>query len=367
MMRGTRGIVAGAVFLVVWAGAAVEGTRGDEPPTKLEPGVRGLVTRSPGPVTLDGSLREWSEAFCTPVHYNHARFTERAAQFFYMWDEEAFYVGLRCLDTRQANPAALPATYDGDAVEFYLDTRAGDALKGKDWSDGAIHFYFSPFQGSELAPRWVMRQGIATSKTVLNGVAIAARRTSESYDVEFKLPWSNFPGFRPRLGAVLALDAELCSGDGARRTDRTFAYGSPLSVQQPASLGKVELVKSFDPEFLPAAGAAAFPLWVDTPWVQPNRAEVQAVVAIPPAFASVVGEVEVRIHDTEGKVVRTLPARVEPFGPERLGFVRAIARWSVDDHAPGTYLATARVSSRTGKTLVTVAPRLVAEAIISGR
>src|SRR5262249_35534810 len=265
------------------------------------------------------------------------------------------------------NPGALPATFDGDAVEFYLDTRQGDALRGKDWTDGAIHFFFSPFQGGRLDPRWVMRQGIATSKTVLNGVEGAASQTPASYEVEFKLPWKNFPGFTPKDGAVLALDAELCSGDGARRTDRTFAYGSPLSVQQPASLGKVELVRSFDPDYLPAVGPVTFPLWVETPWVQPARATVQAVVAIPPAFVDIVGVVEGRLHDAEGKVLKTIPARVERFGPEPLGFARAVARWSVDDFAPGSYVTTARVVARTGKALATVAPRMLSEAIISGR
>src|SRR5258708_357676 len=231
-----------------------------------------------------------------------------------MGDDEALYIGLRCLDEKQANPAALPATYNGDAVEFYLDTRSGDALRGKDWTTGAIHLYFSAFQGGEVKPRWAMRRGIAPSDTLLKGGEIAAANDPESYEMEFKLPWANFPDFSPKLGAVLALDAELCSGDGAGRTDRSFAYGSPLSVQQPASLGKVELVKGFDPDYLTKVGPAAFPFWVDTPWVQPERAQVQAVVAIPPAFAEIVGEVEIRIHDTDGRIVKTLPARIEPFG-----------------------------------------------------
>jgi hypothetical protein len=261
----------------------------------------------------------------------------------------------------------MAATYNGDAVEFYLDTRTGDALRGKDWTTGAIHFYYSAFQGEEVRPRWVMRKGIATSDTVLNGVEVAATSDSESYEVEFRLPWANFPDFKPRLGAVLALDAELCSGDGKERTDRSFAYGSPLSVQQPASLAKVELVRSFDPDYLATVGPAAFPLWVDTPWVQPERAQVQAVVAISPTFADVVGEVEVRIHDADGRIVKTLPARIEPFGPPQKNFIRAGAFWSIDDYAPNTYFVTARVIARTDKVLTTVTPRMVQEANMTGR
>lgn len=360
-MRTKLGI--GLVIL----GACAAAGRADEEPVPLASGVRGLVTRAVGEVVIDGKLNEWGGAFCTPLHYNHRDLDNRAAQFLYLWDDDALYIGLRCLDKKQANPAPLPATYNGDAVEFYLDTRSGTALRGKDWTAGAIHFFFSPFQGSDLNPRWVMRGGIATSDTKLEGVEIAATNNDDGYDVEFKLPWSNFPQFVPKLGALLALDAELCSGDGATRTDRTFAYGSPLSVQQPASLGLVELVKTFDPDYLPAVGPAAFPFWVETPWVQPDRATVQATLAIPPEFIPLVGMVEVRIHDTSGAIVKTIPARILPFGPNKLGFARAVAFWSIDDFAPNKYFATASVNALTGKQLVSVAPRMVHEANISGR
>jgi len=342
------------------------GTRAEEP-VPLAAGVRGVVTKASAKVVIDGKMDEWTQAFCTPVAYNHHDLQNRAGQFFYLWDEDAFYIGLRCLDKKTFNGAPLDATYNGDAVEFYLDTRQGDTLRAKDWSTGAIHFFFSPFQGSEVKPRWVIRKGIATSGVVLSGVEIAATSDGTTYEVEFRLPWANFPDFKPEAGALLALDAELCSSDGKNRVDRTFAYGSPLSVQQPASLGKVQLVKSFDPDYMETVGPAAFPLWVETPWNQAERAQVQAVVAIPPEFIEIAGRVEVRIHDTEGRIVKTLPALLERFGPKEDGFERAVSRWSIDDFAPNRYFVTARILSRTDKTLVTVAPRMVHEAIISGR
>jgi hypothetical protein len=338
-----------------------------ESPIPLEKGVRGLVVRSPGKVVIDGKLREWSGAFCTPVHYAHGNLANRAAQFFYLWDEEALYIGLKALDQKPANPGNIGSLWNGDSVEFYFDARLGDALRGKDWSTGAIHLFFTPFEGEKVQPRWAVRQGIATSDVQLRGVEIAASSENGVYELEFKLPWANFPDFTPRPGAVIALDGELCSGDGGGRTDRTFAYGSPLSVQQPASLGKVELVDSFAPEYLAAVGPSSFPMWVETPWTQSERAKVRAVIAIPPAFAEFVGLVDVRIHDVDGKVIRTIKAEVEPFGPKGAGFNRAVASWSIDDQAPNTYFATARIESRTGKLLTTVAPRMVQEAQMSGR
>lgn len=362
-MRTATATGMAAIFLTTLGASA----RADDPEVPLAKAVRGLVTRASGGVVMDGSLKEWGTAYCTPVHYNHANPAERAAQFRYQWDADALYIGLRCLDTKRANPGKGGAVYNGDAVEFYLDTRPGDSLRGKDWTEGAVHLFYSPFVGDDLAPRWVMRQGIATSNAALKGVEVAATAQPWGYECEFKLPWANFPNFRPKLGAVLALDAELCSGDGGMRTDRTFAYGSPLSVQQPASLGAVELVQTFEPEYLAQAGPSAFPMWVETPWKQEDRARCVAVVAISPAFVEVVGLVEIRIHDADGKVVKTIPAPIESFGPEGLYFARAVARWSIDEFAPNTYFATAKISARTGKPMVTVAPRMVHEANMTGR
>jgi hypothetical protein len=366
-MRPRRASRSG-LFLVVAACVAAP-ARGADTPTPLAPGVRGLVTRAPAGIKVDGKLAEWADAFCTPVHYNHGNLAERAAQFFYLWDDQALYIGLRALDQHRANVSRLEVISDGDAVELYLDTRQGPALRGKDWSKGAIHLFFTPFEGTNLTPRWVVRQGIATSDVKLQGVEIAATVLpgGVGYEVEFKVPWANFPEFTPKLGALMAIDAELCSSDGARRTDRTFAYGSPLSVQQPASQGTVELVKALEPEYLPQVGPAAFPFWVETPWVQLERANVRATVGIPPAFAEVVGDVEIRLHNTDGAIVKTVKAKLEPFGPPGLGFVRALAYWSIDEFAPNTYFATARVVSKTGKTIATVAPRMIEEAQVSGR
>ena len=68
----------------------------------LAPGVRGVATRAPKNMKIDGDLSEFKDAFCTPVEYAHADLRNRAAQFFYLWDEEAFYAGLRTLDAKPA-------------------------------------------------------------------------------------------------------------------------------------------------------------------------------------------------------------------------------------------------------------------------
>jgi hypothetical protein len=335
--------------------------------TGLAKGVRGLVTRAQRPVKLDGHLDEWTGAFCTPVHYNHSNVADRAAQFFYLWDDDNFYIGLRALDRHRGNvgDTARGDLWNGDAVEFYFDTRQGEALRGKDWTAGAVHLFFTPFEGQKLKPRWVIRKGIATSDTRLEGVEVQAHNTDYGYEMECKIPWKNFPHFRPQSGSLLGIDAELCSGDGGGRTDRTFAYGSPLSVTQPASQGLVQLVDKLERRYLPQVGAALFPCWVETPWYQGERAQAVAVVALAPELEKEVQDVIIRIHDTDGKIIKEIPAAKEKLpGPN---FVRARAAWSNDDYAPGKFFVTARIRDAEGRTLATVAPRLVQEAQMSGR
>src|SRR5688572_17510417 len=110
-------------FLSVPAGAA----------DALQPGVRGVATRAPAGMKIDGDLSEFRDAFVTPVEYFHDDLRNRAAQFSYMWDDEAFYAGLRTLDQKQANPAPDDRLWEGDAVEWYFDTRRGNGFRGQTW------------------------------------------------------------------------------------------------------------------------------------------------------------------------------------------------------------------------------------------
>ena len=311
MVRGARR------FCLAWSAPAP----GQEP-VPLAPGVRGLVTLAPTKVVIDGKLREWSEAFCTPVHYNHRDLENRAAQFFYMWDDEALYIGLRCLDQKQANPAPLASDCRRRRGRVLPRHPARRRPAGQGLDDRRDPPLLLGLRGG----RGQAALGDAAGDRHERHRAEGGRdrgdaATPTSYEVEFKLPWANFPDFTPKLGAVLALDAELCSGDGGERTDRTLrlrlaALGPAARLARQGRAGQGRST----PTTSPTVGPAAFPFWVETPWVQPERAQVQAVVAIPPAFAEIVGEVEVRLHDADGKIVKTLPARIEPFGPPDQGF-----------------------------------------------
>ena len=90
--------------------------------------VVGLIPKAQKPIKMDGKLDDWDGAFVTPVHVGHPDFANRGGQFLYLWDDDNLYIGLRCLDQKPAHVGGDGQLWNGDAVEFYLDTRRGDKL-----------------------------------------------------------------------------------------------------------------------------------------------------------------------------------------------------------------------------------------------
>jgi len=323
----------------------------------LKPGVRGLATRAPAGMKIDGDLAEFRAAFCTPVGYFEPDLANRAAQFFYMWDDEAFYAGLRTLDQKQANPAPDDRLWEGDGVEWYFDTRRDDKFRGHDWGPGAVHMYWTGYKMADLHPRWCLRPDML--KVIPGtGVEVAARKTAYGAETEFKLPWANFPDFKVAADAVIALDAELCYSDGEARVYRTFVYGSPLSVQQPASQAKVQLVQKLTPAHWKQCGAVMAPLRCDTPWTQDTHAMVAGLMALPPGQRDEIGKVVFRLLDTDGKKIAEYEGQMETLNEEGR-FYRARAQWPSDVAVPGAHLLLGVVYGKNGQELAKVAPRMV--------
>ncbi len=324
----------------------------------LAPGVRGLATRAPAGMKIDGDLSEFKDAFCTPVEYFNENLRERAAQFFYMWDDEAFYAALRTLDTKPADLADDNHLWEGDAVEWYFDTRQDASFRSQAWGGkGSVHCYWTGLKNKEVQGRFCLRPNYLDAIPKI-GVEVAARRTKVGMDVEFKLPWANFPGFKAALNTVIALDAEVCYSDGGGRVYRSFAFGSPLSVQQPANLGRIQLVDHVAPEHWAACGPVMFPVRCDTPWTQPEKPQVTAYLAIPPNRAEDVGKVVFRVLGLDGAVLAERPGTVETFEAEG-AFRRAKAQWPADLAAPGAYQLLGVVYGKSGAELARVAPRMV--------
>src|SRR5262245_5336720 len=155
--------------------------------------VVGLIPKAQKPVRLDGRLEEWGGAFVTPVHVGHPDFANRGGQFLFLWDEGNLYVGLRCLDRRPAHVGRDDQVWNGDAVEFYLDTRRGGKLGAAAFGPGTLHLFWTPFTKAEVKPRMQVRDLPEFKDFRLKGAEVAAVKTPWGYTAEFKLPWANFP------------------------------------------------------------------------------------------------------------------------------------------------------------------------------
>ena len=149
------------------------------------------------------------------------------------------------------------------------------------------------------------------------------------------------------------------------RVDRSFVYGSPLSVQQPANLGKVQLVDEFRRGYWPACGPVLAPVRCDTAWSQKTKPHVTAYMALPPNQSDNISRVVFRLTDAHGSTVGETAGKIETF--EKYGsFRRAVAQWPSDLSPTGTYNLIGIIYDRRGRELARVAPRMVSVGMKAG-
>src|SRR4249920_3106261 len=127
------------------------------PAQAQEKSVVGLIPKAQKSIPMDGKLTDWDGAFVTPVHVGHPDFANRGGQFLYLWDEKNLYIGLRCLDQKPAHIGTDNQIWNGDAVEFYLDTRRGDKLSATAFGPGTLHMFYTPFTKTDVKPRMQVR------------------------------------------------------------------------------------------------------------------------------------------------------------------------------------------------------------------
>ncbi len=330
----------------------------------LAAGVRGVATHAPKGMKIDGDLSPFKDAMCTPLEYFNDDLKNRAVQFFYMWDDEAFYAAMRTLDTKPANNADDNHLWEGDAVEWYFDTPGEEHFRNTNWGPGAVHCYWTGLKGTNVEPRFCLRPGYLDAIKKI-GVEVGAKRTAVGMDVEFKLPWANFPKFKPALNAVISLDAEACYSDGAGRVFRSFAFGSPLSVQQPANQAKIQLVEKLDPSYWEACGPVMAPIHCDTAWSQKSRPMVTGYMALPPNQDDLIGRVIFRVVGLHGETLGEYPGKIEVFQSDG-NFQRASAKWPNDIAVPGAHQLLGIIYDKSNNELTRVAPRMVSVNLTKG-
>jgi hypothetical protein len=301
------------------------------PALAQEKPVVGLIPKAQKPLAMDGKLTGWDGAFVTPVHVGHPDFANRGGQFLYLWDDKNLYIGLRCLDQKPAHLGTDNQIWNGDAVEFYLDTRRGDQLGAAAFGPGTLHMFYTPFTKTDVKPRLQVRDLPAFKGFKLRGAEVAAARTPWGYTAEFKLPWANFPDFTPRAGEVIGIDCELCSSDGGPRVDRTFVYSSPAAVGSPSAFGRVQLTDRIDTGALKPLGRALLPLSLTR---STNYAWLYGTACISPTIAGSVAKLEGKLLDAGGKVRKTSTGSKKTLEG---GFTLWTGSWEMFDLPPGVY------------------------------
>lgn len=259
----------------------------------------GVIPKATRPIVMDGKLDSWTGAFVTPLNATHPDFFNRATHIYYLWDDQALYIGVRALDKNPTHISGDDALYDGDAIEFYLDTRQGEDLGKPEWGPGTLHAFFTAVTGHDIKPRFHVRDLPAFHDLALKGVALAAARTPDGYTLEFKLPWANFPNLTPKAGVPIGIDIEMGSADGGHRVHRTFAYSAPTSVDSPATFGRVLLVDRVALKDLKSYSRALFPFDAQVPG---NYGRIYGVGCLSPTIADRVAKVDARLLDGAGTV-----------------------------------------------------------------
>ncbi len=305
--------------------------------------VAGLIPKAGQPIKMDGTLDDWAGAFVTPVHVGHPDFANRGGQFLFLWDEKNLYIGLRCLDRKPAHVGPDNQIWNGDAVEFYLDTRRGDKLGAKEFGPGTLHCFYTPFTGSAIKPRIQVRDLPAFKGFKLRGAEVAARKTPWGWTAAFKLPWANFPDFQPRAGEVLGIDCELCSSDGGPRVDRTFVYSGPAAVGSPAAFGRVRLVDKIEPDALKPLGRVLLPVALTQ---SGNYDWMYGTVCISPTVAQAVAKLEGRVVGADGKVRKKTPGSRKVLDG---GFDLWTGSWELFDCPSGVYTVELRALDPAGQ------------------
>jgi len=301
----------------------------------------GLVPKAQKAIPFDGKLTGWDGAFVTPVHVGHPDFANRGGQFLYLWDEKNLYIGLRCLDQKLAHVGMDSAIWNGDAVEFYLDTRRGDKLGAVAFGPGTLHMFYTPFTMTDVKPRMQVRPLPAFKDFKLQGGEVAAAKTTSGYTAEFKLPWTNFPDFAPKTGEIIGIECELCSSDGGPRVDRTFVYSSPAAVGSPSAFGRVQLVDKIDASALKPMGRALLPLSLTR---STNYAWLYGTVCISPTIEGSVAKLEGKLVDSGGKVRKSSAGGKK----SQDGFPLWTGSWEMFDLPPGIYTLELTATDKAG-------------------
>jgi hypothetical protein len=222
-------------LFLIFAGAFARAADADVPfiiPLKPDP-----------PPAVDGQLAEWlnrpgalsldRREQATWGGGNWQSPADLSARAWLAWRSDTLYLAAQVTDDvlRQSQRGA--GIWRGDHVMLFLDLLPQDEPQREGFGRGQFQIAFSPGNfshtgdpGLDCPPEVFCYH---PSGRRLTGTSIAATRTSQGYDLEAAIPWSQLGITNPAAGMDLRLELGISDTDGAEVRQETMMTTSPVS------------------------------------------------------------------------------------------------------------------------------------------
>ncbi len=177
-------------------------------------------------IAIDGDLSDWEGTpqepaiaqYPTTVNRQWAGPQDLGAQFYFTWDDNAFYIATIVTDNVHVQFARTRGynLFKGDDIEIWFDTDLpGDFDKAQGDRDD-FQLGLSPGNFADLGPEAVFwNPDKVDARNRLVNVAASKRPQGNGYTLEAAVPWTAFGEFRPKPGVAIGFAAS--AGDNDRQ------------------------------------------------------------------------------------------------------------------------------------------------------
>ena len=136
------------------------------------------------------------------------------------YDAEALYLGFKVNDEMRGERNIEKHLWDGDAIEIFIDLQPDKNIDRVDYTEDGYQIIFGmPTNKFPEIAYFDVRNGISL-KDIKNdpnykmeGVIVKTEGQEGGYDLEIKIPWKYFEGFKPVTDATIGFDIAIDDGD----------------------------------------------------------------------------------------------------------------------------------------------------------
>jgi hypothetical protein len=239
-------------------------------------------------VVVDGKLTEYDGAISIPLQSAYQRVEtngrhewrgadDLSAEAWAGWTERGIAVAVVVSDDDVVNRRDKDDLTEEDAVELFIDGRAGSDIASPKYGRGVYHVIAAaPTKGK---PKRVVVAG----RDPLDGLKVASKRSPGGYTVEALLPWTAFKRLSPGSGTV-GLAFQVDEHDRRdRKQGRTVTLAHPAVrdlSRSPAGFERWQLVEKIVP-----GGSLGSQLSLDGPGTWAEEPPRELVVRLGAALA----------------------------------------------------------------------------------